>query len=376
MKIVVLVLYIGLGHIGPAFAGDTEQIEKELDEITSNLRSIEAALAKNMYDLEVIQRESAKLDREIGRLHQQLQKSATEIQVNEAALLQLEQEKRELDKHYLGQKKQFKHQLQAAYSLHSQSKWKLLLSQKHLQNMGRNAVIYDYLNGAQQNRLEETIELAEQIKSNQQSRQAQKDLLAGLSQRQAEEQKILIEMRAQKKKAQIQLEDVIDRDRLTLSQEKQKQASLQSLLHELEAKKHSPLQGSFAKQPGKLPWPVKGKIIQYYGQTQQSVSGAQSTGVKLAAVRGTEVQAIFPGTVIFADWFDHYGWLLIIDHGDEYMSLYAHAEGLYKNVGDYVTQGEIIALVGDSGDTDRTLLYFEIRRQGKPVDPAKWCMRS
>ena len=56
------------------------------------------------------------------------------------------------------------------------------------------------------------------------------------------------------------------------------------------------------------------------------------------------------------------------------MSLYAHAEGLYKNVGDYVTQGEVVAVVGDSGDTQQTSLYFEIRRQGTPVDPAAWCV--
>ena len=92
------------------------------------------------------------------------------------------------------------------------------------------------------------------------------------------------------------------------------------------------------------------------------------------AERGSEIQAIYPGTVVFSDWFDHYGWLVIIDHGGGFMSLYAHAEGLYKNVDDYVTQGELIAVVGDSGDVDQTSLYFEIRRQGTPVDPADWCV--
>jgi septal ring factor EnvC (AmiA/AmiB activator) len=378
MKIMVLVMLVFLaqGHPGPAFARDAAQIEKELEQISRNLRRIEAALAKNIQDLEVIQRESENLDREIGRLHKQLKKSAVDIQVNEKTLFQLEQEKHELDKKYISQKKQFRHQLQAAYSLHSQSKWKLLLSQKNLQNVGRNAVIYDYLNNAQQGRLEKTVELSRQIESNQQSLQAQQQKLAGLITQQAAEQNMLMDMRKQKKQAQIQLEALIDKDSLSLSQETQKKESLQSLLHQLREKQQAAPRGSFSKQSGKLAWPIKGKLIQYFGEAQQNVSGAQSTGVKLEAARGTEIQAIFPGTVIFADWFDHYGWLMIIDHGDEYMSLYAHAEGLYKNVGDYVTQGETIAVVGDSGDTDTTLLYFEIRRQGTPVDPAKWCMRS
>ena len=96
--------------------------------------------------------------------------------------------------------------------------------------------------------------------------------------------------------------------------------------------------------------------------------------MSIQADRGSEIQAIYPGTVVFSDWFDHYGWLVIIDHGSGFMSLYAHAEGLYKNVDDYVTQGELIAVVGDSGDVDQTNLYFEIRRQGTPVDPANWCV--
>ena len=76
---------------------------------------------------------------------------------------------------------------------------------------------------------------------------------------------------------------------------------------------------------------------------------------------------------MFSDWFQGYGWLLIIDHGDNFMSLYAHAEGLLKNVGDAVKKGENIALVGDSGGAPLPSLYFEIRRQGAPVDPTDWC---
>ena len=383
MKIIVIAIlpiliavFLGQPLISPAGAEDVALVEKELEQIRKNLRRIESTLAKNIQNLEVIQRESENLDLEIGRLHKQLKKSAVVIQTNKENLLQLEQEKKKLDKKYTHQKKHYRHQLQAAYSLHSQTKWKLLLSQSDLQNVGRNVVIYDYLNTAMQSRLTNTFELREQIQNNQHSLQRQQEKLSGFIKRQATEQAMLMEMRDQKKKAEAQLVVLIDKDKLSLTQEQQKIESLHELLQQLRKQKHAAPLGSFTKQPGKLPWPIKGRLVQYFGETEQSVSGAQSTGVKLEALRGTEIQAIFSGTVIFADWFDHYGWLIIIDHGDEFMSLYAHAEGLYKNVGDYVTQGEVIAVVGDSGDTDTTLLYFEIRRQGTPVDPAKWCMRS
>lgn len=378
MKIMglMVVSWLVFGWPGFAFAQDAAQVEQELKQISENLQKIETALANNIHNLEVIRQESEKLDKEIGRLHQQLQKSADEIKVNQENLRKLEQDKIELDKKYNSQRKQYKHQLQAAYSLHSQSKWKLLLSQNNLQNVGRNAVIYDYLNNAQQTKLERTVKLGDQISANQQALQAQQEKLASLIKLQSSEQNMLVEMRKQKKQAQLNLEDLIDQNKLSLAEERSKKESLQSLLRDLTRHKQAAVQGSFSKQTGKLPWPISGKPVQIFGETQQSLSGVQSTGVKLEAARGTEIQVIFPGTVIFADWFDHYGWLIIVDHGDDYMSLYAHAEGLYKNVGDYVTQGEVIAVVGDSGDTDTTLLYFEIRRQGTPVDPAKWCMRS
>ncbi|MEM8844175.1 MAG: peptidoglycan DD-metalloendopeptidase family protein [Pseudomonadota bacterium] len=360
----------------PVVAEDLDDVQRELEEISQNLQKIENSLAKNLQDHEIIQQESAKLDREIGRLHKQLLKSKTGIQSNQKELYRLKQEKAELDKQFVEQRKQYRHQLQAAYSLHSQSKWKFLLSQNSLQNIGRNAVIYDYLHDAQHREISDTLELSKQVIINQQALSKQQQKLETLVQQQDAEQTMLIEMRAQKQKAETQLLSMIDKDKASLSEEQNKQKSLQKLLGKLEVEQAVTSIGKFSKNLGKLPWPLREKPNIRYGESKQGISGAASTGVTFNAQRGEEIHAIFPGTVVFADWFDHYGWLIIIDHGDEFMSLYAHAEGLYKNVGDYVTQGEMIAVVGDSGDTQRTQLYFEIRRQGTPVDPAKWCVRS
>ena len=137
MKIIVIAIlpiliavFLGQPLISPAGAEDVALVEKELEQIRKNLRRIESTLAKNIQNLEVIQRESENLDLEIGRLHKQLKKSAVVIQTNKENLLQLEQEKKKLDKKYTHQKKHYRHQLKAAYSLHSQTKWKLLLRKK------------------------------------------------------------------------------------------------------------------------------------------------------------------------------------------------------------------------------------------------------
>ena len=98
-------------------------------------------------------------------------------------------------------------------------------------------------------------------------------------------------------------------------------------------------------------------------------------GVLIAAKEGQPVRAVSYGRVAFADWLRGYGMLLIIAHGDGYMSLYGHNQTLYKEVGDWVEAGDVIASAGTSGGDNTSALYFEIRRNGKPTDPSKWCRR-
>ncbi len=99
-------------------------------------------------------------------------------------------------------------------------------------------------------------------------------------------------------------------------------------------------------------------------------------GVLVAARPGTPVQAISHGRVAFADWLRGFGLLMIIEHGDGYMSLYGHGESLFKDVGDWVEAGEVIGTVGNSGGREKSGLYFEIRHLGTPVDPVRWCARG
>ncbi len=96
-------------------------------------------------------------------------------------------------------------------------------------------------------------------------------------------------------------------------------------------------------------------------------------GVNIPAEKGAEVTAIHHGRVVYADWLRGLGLLLIIDHGESYMSLYAHNETLLHNVGDWVNTGTAISTVGNSGGLEHFALYFEIRTEGKPTDPQKWC---
>jgi septal ring factor EnvC (AmiA/AmiB activator) len=95
----------------------------------------------------------------------------------------------------------------------------------------------------------------------------------------------------------------------------------------------------------------------------------------IAGKRGDPVRVIFPGRIAFSDWLRGFGFLVIVDHGGGYMSLYGHNEALERQAGDWAPAGEIIATVGDSGGQAETTLYFEIRHNGVPLNPLDWCAR-
>jgi septal ring factor EnvC (AmiA/AmiB activator) len=131
----------------------------------------------------------------------------------------------------------------------------------------------------------------------------------------------------------------------------------------------------FAQLKGKLPWPISGKPSNRFGSSR-SGSKLRWQGINIPSNPGTNIKAIHHGRVVFADWLRGSGLLLIIDHGDGYMSLYAHSQSLLSETGDWVGTGETIATAGNSGGQQQTGLYFEIRHNGKPSNPHKWCKRS
>lgn len=129
--------------------------------------------------------------------------------------------------------------------------------------------------------------------------------------------------------------------------------------------------GPFPQLRGKLRLPVRGELANRFG-SPRSDGGAVWKGLFISAKAGDEVRAVAAGRVVFADWLRGFGNLLIIDHGGAYMSLYGNTEAIYKQVGDEIRGGETVATVGNSGGNADSGLYFEIRHQGKPLDPLGW----
>jgi len=127
----------------------------------------------------------------------------------------------------------------------------------------------------------------------------------------------------------------------------------------------------FADARGRMPWPLNGAVLASFGQTYSN-GQLRRQGLIIAAEPGTAVRAIHPGRVVFADWLRGSGNLVVVDHGNAYLSLYAHNQQLTKQAGDWVNRGEALALSGHDAGNGQAGLYLEIRRNSQPQNPADW----
>ena len=154
-----------------------------------------------------------------------------------------------------------------------------------------------------------------------------------------------------------------------LGQLDEQKLQLEAILSQL-ASRAEPAQ-PIAKAKGRLSWPVSGRVLYKYNERRPETR-MRWQGILIAAEPGTRVNAVHDGTVIFSDWLRGYGQLAIVDHGDNYLTLYAHNQWLLKKEGERVLAGEALALSGQSGGQEKPGVYFEVRHNGTPQNPQNW----
>jgi septal ring factor EnvC (AmiA/AmiB activator) len=268
-------------------------------------------------------------------------------------------------------------QVRAAYRDGRQSRMKLVLNQDDPALLSRLLAYYDYVSRAQADRiglLRETLETLEQMQESfnreleriaDLTRQ-QRDLLRQLDTQRAERNALVAELAERISGGETRLQE-LERDRRDLEALIER---LADVLADIPADLGSHL--SVAQQKGRLPMPVSGPVRQAYGQGRSG--GTSWQGWLIGADPGTEVRAVAYGRVAFADWLRGYGLLMIIDHGQGFMSLYGHNETLLHDAGAWVEPGEAISLVGSNPGSGQGL-YFELRKAGRTLDPAGWIKR-
>ncbi|MCP5146438.1 MAG: peptidoglycan DD-metalloendopeptidase family protein, partial [Gammaproteobacteria bacterium] len=229
--------------------------------------------------------------------------------------------------------------------------------------------------------------------------QAEKSKLVALNDQALAHQQAMTELRSTRAEALAGLQQQIDADREMLAELEADAAALSTLVRGLPRPgQNRPLPdtgGSTAKslaQPpsgpatpgslqeqdidrakGKLPWPATGRIVQTPGSRQRA-GGAVWNGMLIATEPAAEVHAIAAGTVVFADEFRNLGLLVIVDHGQEYLSLYGYNQAVHRQAGDHVSAGDLLAEVGAHGTAGQYALYFELRHNGAALDPRQWLL--
>jgi len=328
----------------------------ERDRITGELQSAEAAIAEKRTHLKEIERQRDFSKKKKADLDAGLEAKAAELTAETGEL---------------------ESEVVAAYTSGSQERIKLLLNQHDPATLGRLMTYYRYMSeyrgeniAAVNTHIGELSELREQAAK-------EENRLAGLARARYAELSELNAAQEQRQNLLVALKSRIaeegsEIERLAAEEQDLARliAELTSILSDYPITSEEP----FSTLRGKLTWPIAGTLLHDFGQPR--AGGLKWNGVVLAAPRGREVRSIYHGRVVFADWLAGMGLLVIVDHGDGFLTLYGYNETTLKSAGDWVAPGDVIATVGDSGGQQQTGLYFELRQGTKPVNPRKWVSRQ
>lgn len=366
LKHLTLLALLGTAQVG---AADEQQ---RLQQLRSNINELRQDIGSDKQEQTQQQKRLNRLERQIAESKRRLRAIETELAEQRRLQAQLQNQVTELNRRLERQKQLLAQQLRASYTPDEQQTLKLLLNQTSPAEASRTLTYYSYFSLAQAETLEATrndISALEQSRAQLEESGAR---LASLQQQQQAQQEELASGKKEQQQLLSKLGNRIESNEKSLAAMLADAEALTKLLRDLEAKRaksrETPAPGALK---GKLQWPLKGRIEHSFGESRNQ-GRMRWQGMVIGGQRGEEIRAAAPGKVVFADQMRGYGLLLIIDHGNNLMSLYGHNQRLNKQAGESVTANEVIALLGSVDSGSEGHLYFELRHKGKPVDPEKW----
>ncbi len=415
MRLPPLLLLLALLPAFAAPAQDARRTERKLQELRRELKDVAGERRRLEGQRGDASRQLRDADEQVGQTGRVLRRTQEEIERDRASLAQLRQRQAVLRRTLSGAREELAGLLRAADRQGPAGPLKSLLARDRVEDAQRLLTYHRYLQAARARRIRElSTRLAEldRVEADIAKRQgtltaAQKAQAAQLEQLERERMQraalvAQIERQYRDRAAREQalgrdakaLEQLLSRLRAAAAKARAEQRRL-AAERARAAKANAgatassgsngaggtrrparpPVQVASAPAPqvGGLGWPLAGALLAGYGKRMPD--GRSSDGLLIAASAGSPVKAVADGTVVYAEWMTGYGLLLIVDHGNGYMSLYAHNDSLLRDAGTAVRRGDAVATVGTSGGQGRAALYFELRRNGQPVDPGVWLRR-
>jgi len=367
------------------------QTSNRLNKVESDINDVKQDMQRLSQQKDTLQNLLADIEKHYGKTAALLKTLQTQIEQKRQSLDKIRQDMQAYQKEIDKLSKELAGQIRAAHAMGQQEKLKLLLNQQDPVLSSRMMVYFNYINKERLKKLADIEAAVQRLDQLDKQKHTETELLEQDLERKKSEQAALDEARKQRNDLLVQIGNDFSSNEQQLSQLQISENRLKSLMASLpiteeelavdaeqekglptSMENYSEPRGDFSTLKGKLPWPVIGRLAHKFGSPR---TVGTWDGVLIDASEGMEIKAVTGGKVVYAEWLRGYGLLIIIDHGQGYMTLYAFNQSLYKRMGDSVKAGDVIASVGQSGGRIQAGLYFGIRKKGVPIDPLEWCRR-
>lgn len=377
LKPALLALFVVLlWQAGTLRAGEPDLSADQLKEIEQTIKQVQREVLELNKQRSEVSRQLESSELAIATTRRQVANLDQQIAQEQKTLASLRKQEEELKQQRGAQQALLGQYLKAAWISGEGEYLKLLLNQRDPVAHARLTRYYQYFSKARAQHITTFNDTLARLGEVSADLAASTDKLLQQQQRLAAEQQSLLQRQSEREALLARLDTSLSSRGDELNRLEQQRVEIQLVLDELTRSMNELALGKnaqpFAGRKGQLPWPVEGRLLHTFG-SRHELGDLTYEGVTIAAAAGTPVKAVHSGRVVYADWLGSSGLLLIIDHGDGYMSLYAHNQELYRPVGTWVESGATIAAVGDTGGQRQPGLYFEIRRDGKAENPVNWC---
>jgi len=369
----VVLLFICISLLPTVARADAE--EQRLEQLRARIHKLQSSLNELQGRRDTVREELRDLERRIGEsLHAQ-RRLDSRLRAYVRQLAQLRgraQDERRALTHQTGA---LDRQMRAAYAMGQQEPLKLLLNQEEPARVARVMTYYRLLHQARAERVQTIQASLARVQTLEARLQTQTRELEGARAERARERQSFETARARRAEllASLNLQARNQSEEIgRLRTDEKRLERLVGELTSLPAMAPAAPGARFASLKGRLPLPLAGRVTARFGD-DKGIGQLKWRGAFIAAREGQEVRAVHRGRVAYADWLRGFGLLLILEHGDGYMTLYGHNQSLYREVGEWVDAGQTIAAAGSTGDALQAGVYFEIRHDGEPDDPLRWC---
>ena len=383
-RAIVLGLLVACGagatwHSVPTLANTKEQeTTARITELKAQIEAIQRGMALKESERNELQERLKDAEKDLAALDQSIARVRAAIADELPRLAELDSQRVELQQKVGAEQATMNQEMKNLWALQQGGGLRILFSDQTPDQLVRNLAYYKRLLAARQDSITRYATLIEQVATNTEATQASQQRLADQREELERQRDQIEQLQGARRNTLAAINTALNTDAKRKAKLEADSQQLQTLLEALRqtlAELDTPSSYTpFSTVKGQLPSPVRGKAGNRYG-ARTNVADMRWRGWLIPAPEGAEIKAIHHGRVVYADWLRGQGLLLIIDHGEGYLSLYGHNRSLQREVGDWVKPGDIIATVGASGGTTSPGLYFEIRHDGQPVNPSSWIKR-